>query len=123
MSKRKFGELESLILQIVKKRKKASVKDIHKILDEKVAYTTIMTVMQRLFEKSYLEREKIGKSFIYNFSKKSKKNFLKVVENIKSKIFSNSTFDMVTYLLNDETITKFEIEKIEKLIKETKEKL
>ncbi|MBN2479149.1 MAG: BlaI/MecI/CopY family transcriptional regulator [Parachlamydiales bacterium] len=122
--KRQFGELESLILELVKNKKKASVLDIHKKMEEKVAYTTIMTVMSRLYEKGYLNRERTGKSYIYWVSANNKDNFIKILDRMKSKFFFGKSMQLVSYLIeNDQTITKEEIEKIENLIKNAKEKL
>lgn len=118
--RREFGELESLIIQELKKKKKGSVSDIHSSFKEKIAYTTIMTVMNRLFEKSILLREKSGRNFIYWLNDDTS-YFSNILEKVKEKIFGGKTVDMVSYLLeNNLKITKEEIEKIEALIKEAK---
>ena len=52
MTKRAFGELELAILQILKAGGRMSVKEVHQALGGHDKYTTIMTVMSRLAEKS-----------------------------------------------------------------------
>lgn len=43
----------------------ASVRDVHRLLERPVAYTTLMTTMDRLFRKGLLTREKEGRAFVY----------------------------------------------------------
>ncbi len=61
-------DLESEIMEIVWKAGSASVRDV--LLDvkkkRKIAYTTVMTVMSRLYEKGVLKRELNGSgAFVY----------------------------------------------------------
>ena len=113
--KRHFGELESFILQNIKKKKKASVSDIHSFLKDEVAYTTILTVMNRLYKKSILKREKSGRNFIYWISNPN--YFSNTINRIKEKIFGGSAVDMVSYLIeNSSEITNDELNKIDALI-------
>jgi predicted transcriptional regulator len=43
-----------------------SVRDVCGLLDGPVAYTTVMTTMDRLFKKGLLSRRKAGRAFVYN---------------------------------------------------------
>lgn len=54
-----FGELESSIMDIIWRLNQATVKDVLGKLTKRrpVAYTTVMTVMSRLFAKSILKRQ------------------------------------------------------------------
>jgi predicted transcriptional regulator len=42
-----------------------SVRDLHAKLSNRLAYTTIMTTLDRLYKKRMLERRKVGKAYIY----------------------------------------------------------
>ena len=42
-----------------------SVRDIHRNFEERIAYTTLMTTLDRLFNKKLLERRKDGRAFVY----------------------------------------------------------
>ena len=118
-NKRQFGELESYILSQIKKLKKATVKDIHKQLKDSIAYTTVMTVMNRLYEKKILERAKKHKSFIYWLHNPN--YFSNFLDKLKKKLFSESSLEMISYLLeNDSSIKKEELNKIDKLIQKMK---
>lgn len=63
-----LGELESEIMEVIWLKKKASVRDVLLELKKSkdIAYTTVMTVMDRLFKKGFIRRKKNGQAFIYH---------------------------------------------------------
>ena len=42
-----------------------SVRDVHAEFANRLAYTTVMTTMDRLYKKGMLQRRKVGKAFLY----------------------------------------------------------
>jgi predicted transcriptional regulator len=60
--------LELLCLSALWSLKEGNVKDVQRIVDETrpLAYTTIMTVLERLLRKGKLTRRKVGRAFIYS---------------------------------------------------------
>jgi BlaI family transcriptional regulator, penicillinase repressor len=119
--RREFGELETLVIEEVRKKKRASVNDVHGFFEQKIAYTTIMTVMNRLFEKKVFLREKIGRNFIYWLKEDS--SFLSsFLERVREKFFKGREVDLVSYLLENKDISREELEKIDRLIQKAKEK-
>ena len=61
-----LGELERKTLNEVWKQNEVSVRDVETAFDECVAYTTIMTTLDRLYKKSLLKRRKQGRAFLYS---------------------------------------------------------
>ena len=60
-----FGPLEMKVLQALwQRREPASVRDLMPAL-EGIVYTTLMTTLDRLFQKGVLSRYKRGRSFFY----------------------------------------------------------
>jgi predicted transcriptional regulator len=43
----------------------ASVRDVHDTVGGDLAYTTLMTTLDRLFKKGLLRRRKVGRAFLY----------------------------------------------------------
>lgn len=73
-----LGQLEAEIMEIMWDLKKASVREVLKKLrrKRKIAYTTVMTVMSRLFEKDILKR-KLNDSGAYIYTPtQDKQSFL-----------------------------------------------
>jgi predicted transcriptional regulator len=61
----KLGSLESELMERIWARGETSVRDLHAEFAERLAYTTVMTTLDRLFKKGLLDRRKQGKAFFY----------------------------------------------------------
>ncbi|HAF13268.1 MAG TPA: hypothetical protein DHU55_01220 [Blastocatellia bacterium] len=60
-----LGKLEWQVLNEIWRRDEVSVRDVYLALGESVAYTTVMTTLDRLFKKKLLTRRKDGRAFVY----------------------------------------------------------
>ena len=60
-----LGSLERAVMQVVWTRREISVRDACAEFDT-VAYTTLMTTMDRLYKKGLLTRRKEGRAFMYS---------------------------------------------------------
>jgi predicted transcriptional regulator len=61
-----LGPLERQVLDETWQRGEVSVRDICVAFGDQVAYTTIMTTLDRLYKKHLLERRKSGRAFLYS---------------------------------------------------------
>src|SRR5947207_2234371 len=61
-----LGKLERQVLDETWQRREVSVRDLYLAFDEKIAYTTLMTTLDRLFKKKLLDRRKDGRAFLYS---------------------------------------------------------
>lgn len=61
-----LGALEREVMDVVWDRGETSVKDVSERLSSPIAYTTVMTTMDRLFKKRLLTRRKVGRAFVYS---------------------------------------------------------
>src|SRR5213596_1884002 len=61
-----LGKLERAVLDEAWKRREVSVRDIYLAFDERIAYTTLMTTLDRLYKKQLLDRRKDGRAFLYS---------------------------------------------------------
>lgn len=60
-----FGALELRVLEALWRLGEASVADVQARLGRRLAYTTVMTTLDRLHKKGALERRKLGRAFVY----------------------------------------------------------
>ena len=60
-----FGALERQVMDVVWERGEVSVRDVVLCFGETVAYTTLMTTLDRLYKKGVLGRRKSGRAFVY----------------------------------------------------------
>jgi len=61
-----LGPLERRVLEKSWELNSANVRDVVDSFDNEFAYTTIMTTLDRLFKKGYLDRKLHGRAFIYS---------------------------------------------------------
>lgn len=61
-----LGKLERQVLDEAWRRGELSVRDVFVAFDEQVAYTTLMTTLDRLYKKKLLDRRKDGRAFLYS---------------------------------------------------------
>ena len=61
-----LGKLERQVLEETWRLGEVSVRDVHRAFEERIAYTTLMTTLDRLFKKNLLERRKDGRAFLYS---------------------------------------------------------
>jgi predicted transcriptional regulator len=62
----RLGTLERQVIELVWAGDDVTVRDVHARLDGKVAYTTVMTTLDRLFRKGLLARTKRSRAFVYS---------------------------------------------------------
>lgn len=61
-----LGHLERQVLEEIWRRGETSVRDIFISFNEQIAYTTLMTTLDRLYKKRLLSRRKDRRAFIYS---------------------------------------------------------
>jgi len=61
-----FGALETAIMEVVWAAGPVTVRDVLQTLKRDCAYTTVMTVMQRLFDKGVLRRQLVDNAYQYS---------------------------------------------------------
>lgn len=60
-----LGPLENEVMEIAWTRAESSVSDVIARLGRPLAYTTVMTTLDRLFRKGLLTRRKVDRAFLY----------------------------------------------------------
>lgn len=61
-----LGRLETELMDRLWAGPGISVRDLHQELDGRLAYTTLMTTLDRLYKKGLLQRRKQGKAYFYS---------------------------------------------------------
>jgi len=61
-----LGKLERQVLEETWRLGEVSVRDVYRGFDERIAYTTLMTTLDRLYKKNLLARRKDGRAFLYS---------------------------------------------------------
>jgi predicted transcriptional regulator len=66
MKPSELGHLEAALMEILWRHGELSVKSLGEHLDRPLAYTTVMTTLDRLYKKGLLVRRKRDRAFVYS---------------------------------------------------------
>jgi predicted transcriptional regulator len=61
-----LGELETELMERAWAHQEISVRGLHQEMGKRLAYTTLMTTLDRLYKKGLLHRRKEGKAYFYS---------------------------------------------------------
>src|SRR5688500_8293663 len=60
-----LGHLDRAVLEVMWRVDTATVRDVQQRLPRTPAYTTVMTTLDRLFKKGFVDRVRQGRAFVY----------------------------------------------------------
>ncbi len=117
------GPLEMEVLGVLNSSTdELSVGDIQTKLKEsgnKLAYTTVMTVLVRLHAKGLAQRRKESRYFLYSATKRKDATPLKIFEKVKNSLFGSEKLKPILSLLDsEEKLSKEELQELRKAIDE-----
>lgn len=120
--RRPFGELEGEIVRLVGSHPESTVADVQSRLGGDVAYTTVMTVLARLWKKGELVRKKSGRTYLYSAVTEKRSRTQPLLDRLRGRLFGGSTTQMVSYLIESgDPMSEEEIAHIEALLHRLKE--
>mgnify|MGYP001812647713 FL=1 len=110
-------------MHVVWELERGTVRQVHEVLGErrKIAYTTVMTMMNILEEKEYLKRSKQGRAFVYEPVRPKEEVLSSMVDDFVTRVFEGSAKPLVLGLLKDRKLSKRELEEIGRMIDETED--
>lgn len=113
-----IGDSEMEVLNHVWELGDATVAQVQeRILKErKIAYTTVMTVMQNLAKKGYLEFRKEGMTYIYSSAKDPSKVKGDFLGHLIQKVFKGSPKALMQTLVESEEMSDAEKDEIRSMI-------
>ncbi|MHB8842030.1 MAG: BlaI/MecI/CopY family transcriptional regulator [Candidatus Aquicultor sp.] len=114
-----LGELEADIMSVVWKTGSASVKDVFEELypDKRLAYTTIMTVMSRLANKSVLKQDRSGTAYIYTPNVNQEEMANTMINNVVDKVLGGNPAPAILFLLSKTGLAAGDIDRIKETLK------
>ena len=112
------GELE--ILKVLWEHGPSTVREVLGELNKsrERAYTSVMTMLNLMFEKGLLRREQQGRAFVYQPAADRRATLSELVENLLGKAFDGSPSSLVTALLDQSQLSEEELSEIQKAIAE-----
>jgi predicted transcriptional regulator len=117
-----IGPLEMEVLGVLNTGGEQSVNDIQAALKKAghdLAYTTVMTVLVRLYNKDLVQRRKESRYFLYSPAKKKESSAIKIFERVKNSLFQTERLKPILSLLDSESdLSREELQELKKAVEE-----
>ena len=117
---RTLTEQELEIMKVVWELQTVTVRDVYEELlrRRKIAYTTVMTMMNILEEKGYLKKRAGDKAHVYRPTQAKAKVIRAMVEDFVGRVFNGSARPLLVQLVKDRRLSEKDLEEITRQIKE-----
>ena len=111
-------ELE--IMKVVWQKGEATVRDVYEDLLErrKIAYTTVLTMLNVLETKGHLRKRQDDRAFVYRPTKPEATVVRSMVREFVDRLFDGAAEPLVVHLLKDRHFTRKELEDLARHIEE-----
>jgi len=113
-----LGELQRAVMEAVWHLGEASVRQVWKQLcqNKDLAYTTVLTAMQRLEQAGWLRHHMEGKKNIYRATRTREQAGVKSVQRLIQRTYAGSAFLMFQHLVDEGELNDQELMKLRSLI-------
>lgn len=111
-------DAELAILRVLWQRGPSTVREIWEQLSPKqhTGYTTVLKIMQIMFEKGLLTRDESDRSHVYHVARSEKQTQRQVVGHLLDRLFSGSALKLVMQALAAKKTTPAELAEIRRLL-------
>ena len=123
---KKIGELgrtEWSLMKICWNLGKSSAKDIYKesLKEKKRCYNTVKTMLDRLVEKDYLEREKFGPIWLYSPKVPEVSVTSSAIDDFLKTALNNTITPIFSHIVKKKKKYSYDIEELKRLIEDLEE--
>ncbi len=103
-------------------RGEATVRDVYEDLlaARKVAYTTVMTMMNVLERKGHLRKKVAGRSFVYRPARPQQQVVGSMVREFVKRVFGGSAQPLLVHLVDEHDLSPEELDALARRIEETR---
>jgi predicted transcriptional regulator len=113
-----FTDREADIMHVLWERGPSVVSDVQKQLRDKLAYTTVLTVLRTLEAKGYVGHEEEGRQHRYFASVQRQAAQKSALKHLLGKFFKDSSELLFARLVSDHNLSAEEIRRMRKLLAE-----
>jgi len=117
-------EQELEIMKIIWEQEKVTVRDVYEALlkKRKIAYTTVMTMMNILEQKKHLKKSRAEKAYLYRATRPKRKVIGEMVRDFVGRVFDGSAEPLLLQLVQDRHLREEDLEEIQNVIRESRER-
>ena len=117
---RTLTEQELEIMKVVWGLERATVRDVYEALRErrKIAYTTVMTMMNILEAKKHLKKRAQDRAYVYQATRPRSQVIKGMVREFVDRVFNGSAEPLLVHLIKDRQLSQKDLGKIARTIEE-----
>jgi predicted transcriptional regulator len=114
----KLGELQRAVMDVVWERREASVHDVRDALStrKELAYTTILTTLQKLEKAGWLTHRNAGRSYVYLPARSREQAGAGSVKRFLTQVFEGDAVAMFQHLIREGDLSEDDLHEIRKMI-------
>ena len=104
-------------MKVVWDLESATVRDVYEALlkRRKVAYTTVMTMMNILEEKGYLKKKQADRAYLYRPAQPKRQVIGAMVKDFVNRVFNGSAEPLLVHLVEEHGLSEKDLEEIARL--------
>ncbi len=123
MSKRSLetlGELQRTVLEIIWQLGQASVHQVREHLNhqKKLAYTTVLTALQKLEKAGWLNHRAEGKSYVYSPTRTREEAGARSVRRFMKQVFDDDAVSLFQHLIQETNLSDEELNQLREMIEQ-----
>ena len=111
-----FPPRELAVMSTLWRLGSATVTEVRDLLDEPLAYTTVLSALQTLEEKGYVRHEVEGRAYRYFATVDAERAGGSAIARIRDAIFHGSSERMFAQLVSEEGLSRAELERMRTLL-------
>ena len=107
------------IMKLVWEREEATVRDVYEALRarRRIAYTSVLTMMNVLERKGHLRKRAQGRSFVYQAARPRGQMVRAMVREFVQRVFNGAAEPLLVHLLEDRRLTRAELEALARRVR------
>lgn len=114
----RLGDLQLKIMKILWKSGSASVAAVRRQLaTERLAYTTVATMLRKMEDRQLVRHRAEGRKFIYEAAVTAAQVSQSAADDLVDRLFEGSLADTVIHLLQTREVSPRELDELERLIR------
>lgn len=116
MTEPRFTDRELDVMDVLWRRGSATVADVREDLEDELAYTTVLTVLQTLEEKGHVEHEQEGRAYRYHPTVGRDEAGSSAVSYMLRKVFRDSPRLLLSRLVSARDLSEEELRELRSLL-------
>jgi BlaI family penicillinase repressor len=125
MSETQLGRMQFRIMQVLWKRGRITAREITDALNESepgsVAHSTVQTLLRQLEAKGAVGHSAEGRTFLFSAQLKEDRVKKTATRDLLERVFGGSVGSLVAHLLNNERLSKKELDELHRFIDQRRE--